>query len=109
MSDSTVTQAQVRLSLAGVTDVGRKRKVVCALIGHSRVVEYCFGYVTCARCGAQVGDTLAGPSMSGHVFLTHLGRSIPECDCYEVLAKLTWKDRMMLPRKITAQLAKGKR
>jgi hypothetical protein len=36
------------------------KAVFCALFRHSRIVTTCFGYKYCARCGTQVGDSLAG-------------------------------------------------
>lgn len=38
----------------------RIRAMLCAWLGHSRAFTYCFGYVYCARCEAQVGDNLGG-------------------------------------------------
>ena len=36
-------------------------KTVCAWMGHSfQVVETCFGYIHCGRCGEQIGDALGG-------------------------------------------------
>lgn len=57
MSDMTVETVQARI--AGLDDETQK-KMVCALVGHSKIVEMCIGYVHCARCGAQIGDTLSG-------------------------------------------------
>ena len=51
-------------------DHGRNR-ITCALIGHSRIVTYCFGYVS-ARCGDQIGDTLGGmTSLENSVVVGH--------------------------------------
>lgn len=36
------------------------RALVCALLRHSNIESCCMGYISCARCGQQVGDTLAG-------------------------------------------------
>ncbi len=36
------------------------KAIFCVLFRHSRIVKNCFGYKHCARCGAQVGDSLAG-------------------------------------------------
>ncbi len=40
--------------------ISKIRATLCAWIGHSRAFTYCFGYVHCARCEAQVGDCLGG-------------------------------------------------
>ena len=40
------------------------KKVLCAVVGHPPVLETFFGYQTCARCGEQLGDSLAGVSVA---------------------------------------------
>jgi len=40
--------------------VSKLMSIFCVLFGHAKVVSKCFGYVSCARCGTQIGDTLAG-------------------------------------------------
>lgn len=36
------------------------KKILCVIFGHPPVVTTCLGYVHCARCEDQVGDTLGG-------------------------------------------------
>lgn len=69
------------------------KAVICALIGHSRIITQCFGYIHCARCEAQIGDTLAGAfDVKSRVVLYH------DCEvCREAAEKLTWKDRLLVP------------
>jgi len=66
--------------------------VFCALFGHARVYTTCFGYVSCARCRQQLGDTLAGSfSDAGGV----------SCDCTEcqrAWANLKWVERAFCKR-----------
>ena len=67
----------------------RLRAVFCALFGHARVYEMCIGYVHCARCGAQVGDTIAG------VFMDKGGVSCPCTECEAAWKRLPWLDRFL--------------
>ena len=67
------------------------RKVICALIGHSRIVSNFLGYKYCGRCEEQVGDSLGGVYEPFVV----IGHDCPTCrDNY---AKTTWRDRLMVP------------
>jgi hypothetical protein len=34
------------------------KEIYCVLFGHAGIVTVCFGYVYCARCSNQIGDTL---------------------------------------------------
>ena len=38
----------------------RIKAIFCILFRHSNILEGCFGYMHCGRCGALLGDTLAG-------------------------------------------------
>lgn len=83
---------------------------VCAILGHSNIETYCFGYVSCARCKTQVGDTIAGTYKNDRaVFVAH------DCPtCRANFKRLTWKDRIFVrdPRptkkEIEAQVASQK-
>lgn len=68
-----------------------KRSMVCALVGHSRIVTLCFGYVSCGRCDAQIGDTLGGSySLVRDVIVGH------DCPtCRRNAKKLTWRDTLL--------------
>jgi hypothetical protein len=71
----------------------QRRQIACVLNGHPRIVRMCFGYVTCARCGHQVGDTLAGSyDVSADVIVGH------DCAaCQQNAAKLTRRELTLLP------------
>ena len=71
----------------------QRNSVVCSLIGHSKIVTTFFGYVNCARCGAQLGDTLAGCyPMKDKVIVGH------NCDaCQRNYAQMGWKDKLYSP------------
>ena len=34
--------------------------IYCVKHGHANYVTMCFGYVSCGRCGTQIGDKLGG-------------------------------------------------
>lgn len=92
------TQTQIKKKLKAIepaTDAV-KRKLVCAFLGHSRVVTMCFGYVYCARCEDQIGDTLAGAFDAKHVVIS--GHDCPTCRANAKTFK--WQDRFMLPKEI---------
>ncbi len=81
------------------------KAVICALVGHSRIVTQCFGYVHCARCEAQIGDTLAGAfDGKSTVILYH------DCDmCRRAAKSLTWKDRLLVPDPFNPQMVAEER
>lgn len=72
---------------------GIRKSTICALIGHSRITEFFFGYHNCARCGAQLGDSLASTyDSSNNVILGH------DCkECQENIKTLTWRDTLNAP------------
>ena len=69
------------------------RLILCALFGHPPVVIACCGELTCARCGAIVGDTLMnGRAMRHRSILGH------DCThCKLIRAKMTRRDRLLTP------------
>jgi hypothetical protein len=62
----------------GTADGDTIRSLLCAAIGHPPVVTTFFGYAYCARCGAQVGDWLAG-AWTGKGQMV-VGHACAECD-----------------------------
>jgi (p)ppGpp synthase/HD superfamily hydrolase len=75
-------------------DADSKKSVLCALVGHSRIQTYCFGYFNCARCCAQVGDSLGGvyPQAESVVIVGH------DCKtCRKNAKELTWRDTLLSP------------
>ena len=90
----TEQELMEKLEALGPMDEKQRNAVVCALIGHSMIHETCFGYHYCARCGAQVGDTLGGyyPDAANAVVVGH------NCEtCRANYEKLTWKDKLFAP------------
>ena len=80
-----------------------RRAMLCAKHGHPRVADFCFGYVTCARCGAQLGDTLTAVfELQYYVIVGH------DCEVCRGNAKtLKRHERFLLPP--DAQKAVGAR
>ncbi len=93
------TQSEVEARIAGLDEETQKR-MVCALVGHSRIHETCFGYHYCARCGEQVGDTLASlyPEAKEAVVVGH------NCEtCQANFAECDWRDTFMAPDPFSTQ------
>ena len=93
----TKNELEAKLKSLGKLDSDAKKSIVCALIGHSNIQEMCFGYVSCGRCGTQVGDTLAGFYQNDdQVVVGH------NCEtCRENYKKLSWKDKYLCPNPFT--------
>jgi len=75
------------------------KAIFCIFFGHSNIIETCFGYVHCARCDAQIGDTLAGCYSNTKAVI--VGHNCKECK--ENYKKLTWKDKFLAPNPIKAE------
>jgi hypothetical protein len=92
MTTKRITQGDVLERIKGLS-VETQKAIVCALVGHSRIVQSCFGQITCARCDAILGDTLAGCyDLKDRVIVGH---NCPHCR--EVYATLTWRDKLLAP------------
>lgn len=92
-SGTEITQEEVEKRLHGLNE-DQQKAVVCALVGHSRIQTYCFGYYNCARCGEQVGDSLASvyDGAKEAVVVGH------DCKtCRKNAKKLTWRDTLLAP------------
>src|SRR4051812_5582844 len=84
--------AEVKKILARAPKESRA-SVVCSLVGHSKIVTGCFGYVHCARCDAQIGDRLASIfDLAQHVIVGHGCR-----DCRKNFKALDWRSTFMAP------------
>ncbi len=76
-------------------------KVVCSLIGHSRIVDICMGRISCARCGEILVDGLTQAIDSKWETENCLVyRKCPHgsnCKkCAENKKLLIWKDRLLV-------------
>lgn len=93
------TKVEVQRRIKGLP-IDQQRSMLCALVGHSRIHSFCFGYHHCQRCGAMLGDSLAGAySDSSAVYPIHLQRAEPinGCHCAENVKTLTWRDTWLTP------------
>ena len=74
-------------------DEPARNALVCALVGHSRIVKVCSRFYVCARCGETVGDGKSGTfDKTGLVIVGH---GCPVCRSnYE---RLGWEDRLFCP------------
>ncbi len=93
----TKQELLAKLKALGSLDASTKKSIVCSLIGHSNITEMCFGYVTCARCDAQIGDSLMGIyDNPNQVVVGH------NCEiCRANYAKMTWRDKYLCPNPST--------
>jgi hypothetical protein len=76
-------------------DIATRRRVYCARNGHTKIITMCFGYVHCARCEAQIGDTLGSTfDTTDCVVVGH------NCDkCRANFAMLTRTQKHLVPEK----------
>ena len=72
--------------------------IFCAVFRHSNIMEGCFGYMSCGRCGTELGDSLGGSYMNPRaVVVGH------DCEkCFANYARLTWTDRFLTPYPFTS-------
>ncbi len=93
-TEMTPDELLAKLAVLGPMDDEQRNKVVCSLIGHSRIQTYCFGYYNCARCGEQLGDAL-GSEYPGAVTAVVVGHNCEHCRTnYE---QCTWQDKLFAP------------
>lgn len=91
--DAPIALVELKRRIRGLPpDV--QRKSVCALVGHSLIVEACFWYITCARCGAQVGDKLMG-GYSQAERCVQIGHNCTTCR--KNYAALDWRSKFLAP------------
>lgn len=83
-------------------NAAQRAAIACAVHGHPRVKTACFGYISCARCDAQVGDTLGGSyDTSEDVIVGH------DCAaCRKNARQLTRKELTFLPKEVRDELRK---
>lgn len=71
--------------------------LVCSLLGHSDITEFCFGYHSCARCGTQLGDSLGGAYLNEReVIINHRPGGKPCKACRTNYKILSWKDKLFV-------------
>lgn len=82
--------------------VDQRASIYCIKHGHSRLHDHFFGYHYCARCGAQLGDSLGGVyNDPDGVYVHHMHlfahdkealKGMRGCKCPENAEKLTKQD-----------------
>lgn len=80
-----------KIKAMGQIEESQRNGIICTFVGHSKVSTTCFGYRYCARCGDQVGDSLASVDygIKEAVIVGH------GCDtCRENLKKCDWTDKL---------------
>lgn len=93
-----MTFADVKRRVLGLRGEQRK-KTVCALVGHSRIVTQCFGYVHCARCDAQIADKLGGSGYAQAEECVVVGHNCKQCR--ENYKAMDWHDKYLTPNPFT--------
>ena len=76
----------------------QRNKIVCSLIGHSRISTMCFGYRHCGRCEDLLGDSLGGADY-GKEESVLIGHNCPTCK--KNYKKCTWKDKLFVKNPFT--------
>lgn len=92
----TEKQLETKIKLIEPKDKETRNSLVCALIGHSRIRTFFFGYNYCGRCGAELGDSLGGAWEQTDEYIE--GHDDP--DCLEALSKMGWQDKLYVPKKL---------
>lgn len=75
--------------------------IFCAVFRHSHLVTNCMGYKNCARCGAQLGDSIGSIGLPTGPGLYFQIDQVCNCDsCRQSFDTLTWVDKFMCPRPV---------
>src|SRR6266404_4200137 len=74
--------------------------IFCAVFRHSHLATNWMGYKDCARCGARMGDTLAGIGLPVPPFYG-LGQSCNCSKCWESFSSLNWIDTFLVREQAT--------
>ena len=101
----TMTQSNVNILIAKVPK-DKRANVVCSLIGHSRIVTGCFGYIYCGRCGSQVADKLGGAGYLQAEKCVQVGHNCPTCR--KNFRAMGWIDKFMVPNPFNETLWEGR-
>lgn len=93
--DDDMTEEELNAKIAALGEIGDKERnsIVCALIGHSKIITTFFGYVSCARCEAQIGDALGGYFDGSKSVI--VGHKCEQCEAN--FKNLSWRDTLYAP------------
>lgn len=92
-AEATITKSEVMRRVSHFPKAKRPA-AVCLLVGHSKIVTACFGYIYCARCGDQIADKLAGTYSDAEtcVQVAH------NCElCRKNYKAMDWRDKYLAP------------
>jgi len=94
MSELVRTKRELMAHLRALGDLTKKERnaIVCALVGHSRIVRTRYKFVACARCGAELGDRRA--------ILRDAWDDSADCRCdicRKNYAAMGWRDKLYVP------------
>lgn len=87
----TRSELLVQVRAAKPKNKSQRNRIVCALIGHSRIATLCFGYVYCARCEDQVADKLMSSDLLAEERVV-VGHNCKTCRAN--FKKMDWKDKL---------------
>ncbi len=94
MTIRTKKELLEKLNALGPLDEATRNRVVCSLIGHSRIQTFFFGQFHCARCGEKVGDNLISVYNEAAEAVV-AGHDCPTCRAN--YKKCTWRDKIFAP------------
>lgn len=81
-------------------DIEKRPSMACSLLGHTKISSYFFGYISCVRCDATIGDNLSGAfDASDRVFTGHpddCGHK--KCQQGQNIKSMTWRDRYLVKK-----------
>lgn len=68
--------------------------IFCVFFRHSNIQNGFMGEFTCGRCGAWVGDSLAGSYKNPNLVIIDHNCKL----CRENYQRLNWKDKFLAPK-----------
>lgn len=85
-----------------IKDKSHRNKIICSLIGHSRICNTYFGYRYCGRCGGELGDSLGSVDYGAKETIIIEHNYCPECKSN--YKKCDWKDKLYCPNPFKEKL-----
>lgn len=98
MSELTKSELVSQVRAAQPKTKEQRNRIVCVLIGHSRIVDGCMGEVYCGRCEAKIADQL----MSSYNDAPQSVRIGHNCaTCRKNYKQMGWRDKLYAPNPFT--------
>jgi hypothetical protein len=95
---------RARLKTLPIDNNETRNRVVCALIGHSRICTMFMEYRYCGRCGDQVGDGLASIDYGRETSVV-IGHACSTCRAN--YKSCTWKDKVFVANPFPKKRKRG--